>query len=97
MFLMLVDFKRTNLRHILFCGEAGVTAIGKHDYADDKQNDSQDARWLHNKKMRRMNRLKRSSTLDQVDDQNHHCDHEQDVDEATQRVGTDHSQKPEHE
>jgi hypothetical protein len=35
--------------------------------------------------------------LDQIDDENHHCDHEQDVNEAPERIGTDKAQKPEHE
>ena len=91
---MLVNFKRTQFRHILFRGETGVAAVRKHDNANDKQNDSQNSSWLHNIECPTTKRLKRSSALDQIDDQYHHCDHEQDVDEATHRIGTDKAQKP---
>ena len=48
MFFVLVNFKRTQFRHVLFCGETGVAAVSKHDDTDDDQNDSQESSRLHN-------------------------------------------------
>src|SRR5436305_3602274 len=40
--------------------------------------------------------LQRSAALDQLDDQHHNSNHEEEVNEAAERVGADQSKKPEH-
>ncbi len=48
MFLVLIDFYRTELRHVFLRRKTGEAPVRQHDNANDDENDPENASGFHN-------------------------------------------------
>jgi len=90
MFLVLVNFQRSDFGHILLRGEAGVAAVGEHNDPHDDEQQRDNAARFHRQKLN-------PSARDEVDDQHNDRKHEQDVNKPTQCVGANQPEYPKHQ
>src|SRR6266852_2356990 len=88
MFLVRVHLERPGVDH-LFARRVSEAAVGHCNNADDDEKDSDNSSWFHD--------LERTPARDELNDQHDQSNHEQEVNESTQRVGADQTQEPEDE
>jgi hypothetical protein len=91
MFPFLVDLKRTELRHILFRGEARIASVSEQDDPDRDQNDPENSTGSHGN-----GGLKRTASRDQIDDQDDESDDQEQVDKAAADMA-DETEEPENQ